>query len=114
MKTLGERLKIAREKKRFTQLEVAKKLDISNGAISGYERNYRDPDTETLMKLATLYEVTPNWLLGKETIERQLPKNQTEFVISELVEKYNVDLKAPGAKEKLEQIIQLVFGDMKR
>ncbi|WP_051250489.1 helix-turn-helix domain-containing protein [Paenibacillus harenae] len=66
MRTLGERLKHARVKKRYTQIQVAKKLDISNGAISGYERDYRDPDTVTLKKLADLYEVTPNWLLGKE------------------------------------------------
>lgn len=48
MRTLGSRLKEAREKKRLTQIDVSKKLGISNGTLSGYERDYRDPDTETL------------------------------------------------------------------
>jgi len=61
---LGNRLKRAREKKRMTQQEVADKLGVSNGAISGYERNYRDPDTEMLKKLATLYEVSVDYLTG--------------------------------------------------
>lgn len=69
METLGERLKHARMKKRYTQIQVAKMLDISNGAISGYERNYRDPDTVTLKRLATLYAVSPTWLLGKEDMD---------------------------------------------
>lgn len=63
MKTLGNRLKEAREKKRYTQLEVATKLGISNGTLSGYERDYRDPDTDTLRRLASLYEVTTDWLM---------------------------------------------------
>ncbi|MNW48781.1 HTH-type transcriptional regulator ImmR [compost metagenome] len=64
MSTLGNRLKRAREKKGMTQQEVADKLGVSNGAISGYERNYRDPDTEMLKKLATLYEVSVDYLTG--------------------------------------------------
>ncbi|RCW44268.1 helix-turn-helix domain-containing protein [Paenibacillus prosopidis] len=95
MKTLGERLKYAREKKRYTQIEVAEKLDISNGAISGYERNYRDPDTDTLNKLATLYDVTPNWLLGRNEKESEfsLPESVYEHVIREAEEKYGVNLR---------------------
>jgi len=70
--TLGERLKQAREEKRFTQVEVARKLGISNGAISGYERNYRDPDTETLTKLAELYEVDVDYLLGISDVKNRV------------------------------------------
>ncbi|UOF92966.1 helix-turn-helix domain-containing protein [Fodinisporobacter ferrooxydans] len=52
---------------RLTQMEVANKLGISNGTLSGYERNYRDPDTETLKKLADLYEVSVDYLLNGKT-----------------------------------------------
>jgi transcriptional regulator with XRE-family HTH domain len=51
----------------MTQEVVAKKLGISFGTLSGYERNYRDPDTETLSKLAEMYDVSVSWLVnGKE------------------------------------------------
>ena len=46
-------------------MDAANILGISNGTLSGYERNYRDPDTETLNKMANLYEVSNDWLLGK-------------------------------------------------
>jgi transcriptional regulator with XRE-family HTH domain len=63
MKTLGERLKKAREEMRLSQLDAAKKIGISNGTLSGYERNYRDPDTNTLKLISELYEVSLDWLL---------------------------------------------------
>lgn len=70
METLGSRLKEARERTRLTQMQVAEKLGISNGTLSGYERNYRDPDTNTLAALARVYGVTTDYLTtGKESGE---------------------------------------------
>lgn len=95
-KKLGDRLKQAREKAQLTQVEAAKKLEITNGAISGYERNYRDPDTETLSRLAELYGVTPNWLLGVEETKEStavLPESQFDQVISDMEKLYGVNLR---------------------
>jgi transcriptional regulator with XRE-family HTH domain len=66
METLGTRLKLAREQKGFIQQQVASKLEISNGTLSGYERDYRDPDTNTIVKLSYLYEVSTDYLLGRK------------------------------------------------
>lgn len=65
MAVLGKRLKQARERKKLSQIEAAKLLGISNGTLSGYERNYRDPDTNVLEKMADLYEVSTDYLLGR-------------------------------------------------
>jgi repressor LexA len=63
--TLGERLRKARERKGWSQLYVAQKIGISNANISNYERDYREPDVETLLNLSELYEVSLDYLLGK-------------------------------------------------
>lgn len=65
MSVLGQRLKQAREESRYTQVVAAKKLGISNGTLSGYEREYRDPDTDILNKMADLYGVSVEWLMGR-------------------------------------------------
>lgn len=65
MSVLGKRLKQAREEARYTQLVAAKKLGISNGTLSGYEREYRDPDTVILNEMADLYDVSVEWLMGR-------------------------------------------------
>ncbi|GIO24282.1 helix-turn-helix domain-containing protein [Oceanobacillus sp. J11TS1] len=65
MKILSQRLREAREQAGLKQIEASKLLGISNGTLSGYEREYRDPDTDTLHKMADLYGVSVDWLLGK-------------------------------------------------
>lgn len=61
---LGTRLKISRERKWLSQKEAADKQAISNTVLSNYERNKRDPDTEILRKMAKLYSVSVDYLLG--------------------------------------------------
>lgn len=64
MMSLGSRLKKEREKRNWSQIYVAKKIGITNAVLSNYERDYRDPDTDTLKKLALLYGVKTDYLLG--------------------------------------------------
>src|SRR5690554_5560540 len=66
MSTLGERLRIARERKGLKQTQVKEKTNINNKTLSGYENNVSEPDTNTLVKLADLYEVSYRWLLTKK------------------------------------------------
>lgn len=115
MSILGDRLRELREAKGWSQKYVASKLTIKQSSTyANWEYGIRDPDTETLSKLADLFDVKTDYLLGRDRSKDMLPRDQTDTVLREIVEKYNVDLKEPGTKEKLEQIIQLVFGDMKK
>lgn len=118
MKVLGYRLKLARQHKNMTQMEVAEKLGISNGTLSGYERNYRDPDTETLAKLAELYGVSVDWLTGrtdhpnsnvvrKKSEEDQMQRKSDFY--RELAKKYSIDIENPDTRRKLEKLVQLFF-----
>lgn len=63
--SLGKSLKNQREKRNWSQKYVAERVGITNTVLSNYERDYRDPDTETLTKLADLYEVSIDDLLGR-------------------------------------------------
>jgi len=64
-KILGERLKIAREKKGLKQNRVAQSLGIHNSTLAKYESGDREVDIDTLKKLAELYDVTVDWLSGR-------------------------------------------------
>ncbi|AZS15320.1 helix-turn-helix domain-containing protein [Paenibacillus lutimineralis] len=63
--SLGSRLKKEREKRGWSQMYVAERLGITNTVLSNYERDYRDPDTGMLSKLADLYDVDADYLLGR-------------------------------------------------
>lgn len=95
MASLGSRLRSARDKSGLTQMEVAEKLGISNGAISGYERNYRDPDTDTLKRLAELYGVSIDWLKGhgnKKESAGTLPKSKLDEAVRRVNETLDIDI----------------------
>lgn len=63
--SLGKRLGRERTIRNWPQKFVAAKIGITNTVLSNYERDYRDPDTETLTRLADLYEVSVDYLLGR-------------------------------------------------
>lgn len=114
MSVLGDRLRELRETRGWSQKYVAAKLTIKQSSTyANWEYGIRDPDTETLARLADLFEVKTDYLLGRDNSKDMLPRDQTNSVLREIAEKYNINLEDPGKIEKLEQIIQLVFGDSK-
>lgn len=66
MSVIGKRLREARERKDLKQTEVNKRTGINNKTLSGYENGVSEPDSETLKILSELYEVSIDWLMGKD------------------------------------------------
>lgn len=60
----GYRLKELRHKKKLSQLQVAKILNVERATVSSYENNIAMPSVEILTKLALLYHVSADYLLG--------------------------------------------------
>lgn len=65
MSILGDRLRIARERKNLKQTQVKERTGINNKTLSGWENGLSEPDSESLKILANLYEVSTDWLLGR-------------------------------------------------
>lgn len=85
MNTLGERLRISRDRKGFTQVQVKERTNINNKTLSGYEKDVSEPDTKTLSTLANLYEVSYKWLLtGKGSIEENKHSHSEEEIDDEI------------------------------
>ncbi|MED0672679.1 helix-turn-helix transcriptional regulator [Aneurinibacillus aneurinilyticus] len=81
--TLGEKLKMLREKRGWTQTQAAEKLGVSSQVISNYERDYRSPDADNLKKLAELYSTTTDYLTGlvddpSPRVNNPIPKEGTK------------------------------------
>ena len=61
----SERLRIARERKSFSQTDLAKRTDLQPSAISHFENNRRSPSFDNLKQLADVLGVTVDYLLGR-------------------------------------------------
>lgn len=55
-----------RIKEHFSQQELADKLGISKSAISMYENGNREPDLETLERIADFFNVDMDYLIGRK------------------------------------------------
>lgn len=62
--TFASRLKQLRLDKNLRQEQVAKLIGVNKSAISTYENNTRQPSFDILVRLATLYRVSTDYLLG--------------------------------------------------
>lgn len=112
MSILSKRLREARDKSGFKQIEAAKKLGISNGTLSGYERDYRDPDTEILHKMANLYDVSVDWLVGKTDKDNHEPSKRDAIIHKIATEFPDADLMfhdlASMTAEDLEEVYEFI------
>ena len=68
----GKRLRAARMARKLTQQKVADALDMTVKAYQKYEQSERYPSLDTLVKLADLYAVPTDWLLGRDEFLQSL------------------------------------------
>lgn len=63
---MGERLKTLRQSKQLTLKQVSERVGVSISVLSAYEVEDRHPSYHILLKLATLYDVSTDYLIGRE------------------------------------------------
>jgi len=66
--TFGERIRRLRRDHKLKQEQVAAVLNVNRKAISHYENDVREPSFESLVRLAELYHVSTDYLLGLHAI----------------------------------------------
>lgn len=63
-KGLGTRLGMLRSEHKWSCRFVAGKVGVSKSSITNYENNRNRPSVDTLARLAALYKVSTDYLLG--------------------------------------------------
>lgn len=94
MITLGNKLKMLREKLGLRQDDVAGYLKVNRQAISQYELDKNKPNRENLSKLAKLYNVSEAYLKYEENTLGSLLdfRIKQEFDLEELTEEEKENL----------------------
>lgn len=71
IKDLGSKLKDLRIKNQYSRKQIAERFDISVSMVGLYESGERHPSLSMLVKLATLYKVSTDYLLGVSANNRE-------------------------------------------
>ena len=116
---IGENIKQFRKNKKITQKELAEKIGVTDSAITKYEKGDREPNIETLNKIATALGVTINDLVKNEEkasnknsigirfLDRSKLPDEKEQIIKVVEEMYEF-INATGDENQLEEFYDLV------
>ena len=73
IETLGNRIRLVREKAKLSQEELAEKLGVTQTTITRYENGHRLPCADFLESLVKLSGCDPGWLLAGEAEIIEVP-----------------------------------------
>ena len=63
---LGKTIKELRLEEGISQRELGNRLNVCNQTVSFWESGQREPDLDTLIKIAHYFQVSTDFLLGNE------------------------------------------------
>lgn len=114
--SIGPQIKLLRKERKWTQQQLAKKLNVSSQVISNWERGYTIPTAKDIKKLATELNVDSNMILTGHSTEEITNYLTGTMAISTLIqsfaETYGYELVAQFFDNRL-NIEDLLNSDMK-
>ena len=102
---LSDRLRWLRNRYGYSQATIAEKLSLSRMAYTQYESGHREPGLDTLLRIAQVYNVSLDFLLGVSDLSR-VPtfSPQEKHLISQL------DRLAEDQRQHVFRILQQELG----
>ena len=87
------RLKKLRDELKLTQKELAEKVNLAQKTLSNYENGRREPDQETLIRIAKFFDVSIDYLLGYSDTKKPglafMTNSSNDDAVSESVFNYS-------------------------
>lgn len=78
------RLKELRKQKKYNQEYLAMELNVSQATISAYETGERTPDLEMLIRIASYFNVSVDYLIENSDILKTLSSDLTQNEVEHL------------------------------
>jgi transcriptional regulator with XRE-family HTH domain len=118
---LSEQLKMIRKANGFTQVELAKAVNIERSTYASYETGRNRPDVSVLEKIAVALGVTVDFIINLDTSKSvnlsdgNKNYNEKPKLLSELSsEEKEIIARLRLEPEKVKKVSQILFGDDKK
>lgn len=116
MSEFSNKITNLRENKGWSKTYVAKAVGLNNlQTYANYEYGIREPDQETIVRLANLYNVTTDYLLGNESTPKWAEKSDVlelhDFLNSNAGMAFEGVNLSSEQKQRVNEILTQVFWD---
>ena len=99
-------LRLLREEKGISQQKLADMLNISQQAVFKYEKTASEPDISTLIKLADIFDVTVDFLIGNgEIVQKSGALNAVMLTESEIDHVKQWRTFSENTKEEIDKLL---------
>lgn len=88
MLNFGNRLRVLRTGKGWTQEELASRLRLTKSVVSAYETSLRYPSYDILIRICSIFNVSSDYMLGIEkhkTLDISNLSEENELLVRQLV-----------------------------
>lgn len=110
----SKRLVELRKEKGLTQQEVANAINIVRATYAQYEIGRREPDFETLKKIAQLFDCTTDYLLGRTSMRKPYEYQQDlEIILKENNLQYDGTVLTDEEKHSVLDFIKLAINTIR-
>lgn len=103
MESVGERIKRLRKNMGLTQSDLAEKLNLECAAVSKYETNRVPLTQESLIKLADIFNVSTDYLLG---LNENKTLNQPIEIAASTKDKLDISALSDKGKEYIIDLVE--------
>ena len=107
----GQRLKSLREEQqpKLYQKELAEKLGVSRQLITMWETDQRTPDADQLQQIASIFNCSTDYLLGKSNIRHIQEYEPTHKEVEEVIRQNSIMFNgAPLDEEDKEDVVKVI------
>ena len=110
---LGERIRTLRKRKGYSQEQLARKLHVTQRAVSQWEKNITTPAADQLKSLSEIFEITVDSLLDETEQEtKQAQRNHLRTEEARILAQ-GVDRMPEADRKRAIEIMTMVFNQYK-
>jgi transcriptional regulator with XRE-family HTH domain len=109
--SFGKRLKELRLSHNMSQAVLAKNIGIGQSTIADYEKELNTPGSDNLVKIAQVFNVSLDYLLGLTTVKERNPDqpiNMVNFVRPKINGKPATDKELTMLTQMMANLIEIV------
>jgi transcriptional regulator with XRE-family HTH domain len=81
--TLGERLQNLRKENMLSQEKLADLVGVSRQAVSKWETGLSNPDTENMIKLGEIFNLSIDEIIGRVFVKNKVPEESSKKINNE-------------------------------